>query len=417
MNSDEIMVKRIWTKKMAKADTELFKGKSRSIANLKDAFTWVNQNVMKIENKKSTFRTLLKNDIFFEIPAFRRHPKMRKYKEHVQTNGIPNQDVVITYQSFVRNLLKTVAKPETFTLLSRNFGNLPFGENDREQMGELIDALILESDPNHDGSCRQVPGRRIEELFRTHFNRILLNNDGANRIEVNFRQSRIEFDFQIKTFLKFCQYAWSNVTGIQINKTDSFEADIMEEFKEANLFIRNLLTTDLLMPGKISSLFASDMAQSWEMNESGVIIVTELWDPSRLTRLAKPAPVDDMLKVLKNEIRNLDGKDKNQVIQMMQCCKDPSKLIKWIGQSLMDVESQVANTEDFYNSVECEIMFRMPERSDPNYNSILMQKWKHISEGNERGGDTGCQSCRRRSCTLTIDGIHEDFYLAQVKIL
>ena len=414
MESDEVMVKRIWTKNMSKADMQLFNGNSRSIANLKDAFGWVNQSIMKVGDKKNAFRDLLKNDIFFEIPAFRRNPKMRKYRQHIFTNGAPNQDVVITYQAFVRNLLKTIAKPETFVLLSRNFGNLPFTERDREQMGELIDALISESDPNYDGNCFQISGRRIEELVRTHFNRILLNSDGVTRIEVNFRQSKIEFDFQLKTFLKFNQYAWSNVTGIQINKDDEFSTEIMDEFKEAKLLIRNLLTTDLIKPGKISSLFASDMAESWEMDENGVINNTEVWNPSRLTRLAKPAPLDDMLKLLKNEIRNLDGKDKNQLIQMAQCCRDPAKLVKWFGQSLMDVESQVASTDEFYESAECAIMFRMPERNDPNYNSILLHKWKHISEGNERGGDTGCQSCRRRSCTLTIDGIHEDFYLAQV---
>ena len=45
--------------------------------------------------------------------------------------------------------------------------------------------------------------------------------------------------------------------------------------------------------------------------------------------------------------------------------------------------------------------------------NVFRQKWGHISEGSTRGGDTGCRSCRRRSCTLTYDGIHEKYFLAQ----
>ena len=59
-------------------------------------------------------------------------------------------------------------------------------------------------------------------------------------------------------------------------------------------------------------------------------------------------------------------------------------------------------------------MFRMPERNDPNFHSILINKWKHISEGDVRGQDSGCQSCRRRSCTVTCDGINSEFFLAQL---
>ena len=300
---NRIRIKRVWTVKLGTADEKHFNNKTRSILGLKDAFDWTNRMILKIDSRTNTFRTLLSNDVLFDMPSLYSNPKLLKYRDYIQRNGVPNQNIVVIYQAFARNLLKTIAKPDTFILLSRNLGRLPFTEEDRKQFGALVDALIAESDPNYDGNCISVSGRRIEEIVRQHFNRILTDNSGATKVEVNFRASKLDFNYQLKTVLKHGQFAWCNVTGMVLNKVDDFDAHIKEELKEAQLLLSSLLNTDLVNPGPMSALFASNMADSWSMDENGVIRNAESWNHSRLTRLAKPAPVDDVIRILRNEIR------------------------------------------------------------------------------------------------------------------
>ena len=45
------------------------------------------------------------------------------------------------------------------------------------------------------------------------------------------------------------------------------------------------------------------MADSWKINDNGDIIASEVWNINKLTPLAKPASVDDILRVLNDEIR------------------------------------------------------------------------------------------------------------------
>ena len=111
----------------------------------------------------------------------------------------------------------------------------------------------------------------------------------------------------------------------------------------------------------MSTLFASNLAVDWEINENGDIVAIEVWDITKLTRLAKPTSVDNIIRTLREEIRELGRGDSNRkqaVLDIIQACDDPAKLIKWIGQSIIDIRGQVDSTDTYFQSDDCQIMFR-----------------------------------------------------------
>ena len=134
----EIVVKRIWTLKMANADKKYFNSDTRSIQNLKDPFVWVNNMVTKVVDKKKTFQTLLYSEILFVNPG-QNDERLAKYKQTVDEDGETNQSIVIGYKTFIRFLLKMICKDDTFMLLSRNFGRLETRPRTRKIFGEFID--------------------------------------------------------------------------------------------------------------------------------------------------------------------------------------------------------------------------------------------------------------------------------------
>ena len=247
--TNEIVVKRIWAKKLVTADRKFFKSDTRSILNLKSAFDWVNCFVLKIKDKKTTFRTLLENDIFFDLPCLFRDERLSLYNEHIRQTGKPSQDLVVIFQAFFRNLLKTICKPDTFMLLSRNLDRLGTDSRTRGQIGALIDALLAEAEPTLNGRSNPISGRKIEQIFRANLNRILENVEGVTPIEVNFRKSNLSFEFQLRTLLKFSQFSWSTVAGMNMGNLDLFDQNVKDEMKEAQLLLRSLLNRDIVPPG------------------------------------------------------------------------------------------------------------------------------------------------------------------------
>ena len=135
---------------------------------------------------------------------------------------------------------------------------------------------------------------------------LLANTKGVTPIEVNFKEIKLRFDFFLRNLLKYNTMAWGNMTAVYLNKTGDFSDVIRNELGEAQLQLRSLMDRDVVEPGALSRLFASNLATSWFMNDRGVIKAVERWDPQRLTRLAKPASVDNLFLHLKNEIRWVD---------------------------------------------------------------------------------------------------------------
>ena len=162
---------------------------------------------------------------------------------------------------------------------------------------------MLKCDPHLDGRTVSVTGREIEELVREHLYMLLADTKGVTAVEVNFKEIKIRFDYVLRNLIKFNTMAWGNMTAIYLNKTDDFGDIIRNEFNEAQLQLRSLMDRELVEPGPLSELFASNLATNWFMSDKGIIRAIERWDPHRLTRLAKPASVDDMLTHLRNEIR------------------------------------------------------------------------------------------------------------------
>ena len=80
----------------------------------------------------------------------------------------------------------------------------------------------------------------------------------------------------------------------------------------------------------------------------------------------------------------------------------------------IDLRGQVDSIDTLFGNERCNIMLRMPKPDSTQYRQILLSKWDHISEGTVRGTDTGCTSCRRRSATVTCDGLQHEFFLPQV---
>ena len=247
--TNELIVKRIWARKLITADKKYFKSDTRSILNLKSAFDWVNHFVMKIKDKKTTFRTLLESDILYDLPCLFRDERLSAYNDHIRQDGRPSQDLVVIFQAFFRNLLKTICKPDTFMLLSRNLDRLGTDSRTRGQIGALIDALLLEAEPTLNGRSNPISGRKIEQIFRTHLNRILENVVGVTPIEVNFKKSHLSFEFQLKTLLKYSQFSWSTIAGINSGNPDLFDQKYKDEMKEAQLLLRSLLNKDIVPPG------------------------------------------------------------------------------------------------------------------------------------------------------------------------
>ena len=250
VDTNDLVVKRIWAKKLITADKSHFKSDTRSIQNLKNAFNWVNKMVMKIDDKKNTFRTLLGDSLLFSTPCFNGDARLEKYRTHIRQDGATEQNLVVIYQAFVRNFFKTICKPDTYAWLSRNFERLGTDENARRNMGALIDAIIIESDPHLNGRTIPVTGNKIEHIVRTNLNRILENVEGHNAIQVNFRRSHLSYEFQLRNLLKFSQFSWSNAIAIDISDAKDFGQGIIEEVKEAQLLLRSLLNKDIVPPGK-----------------------------------------------------------------------------------------------------------------------------------------------------------------------
>lgn len=302
MDQQGIAVKRIWAKKLASSNESFFNGGTKSLQNLKDPFKWLNHYVMTVGEKGKTFRNLLTDDTLFCNPGLSDR-RLAKYYDYINNHHVTTQSVVIGFETFIRNLLKTICKPETFTLLSRNLGQLPFNQNMRQQVGIFIDELIKACEPKLDGKITSISGRKIEELVREHWYRILDNDLGAERIEVKFRRSTIGYDLILKQLLKYNQFAWSNVMGMRVNPSGDFDAISRAEYDEALLLLRNLITSELVKPGKLSAMFAADMATDWKIDDKGVICSIETWNPNRLNKLSKPTTVDNILRHLKSELR------------------------------------------------------------------------------------------------------------------
>ena len=165
---------------------------------------------------------------------------------------------------------------------------------------------MLKCDPHLDGRTVSVSGREIEELAREHLHMLLADNNGVTSVEVNFKEIKVRFDYILRTLLKYNTMAWGNMTAISLNKTADFGETVKNEFNEAQLQLRSLVDRDLVEPGALSKLFASSFITNWFVDDKGVIRAIERWDPHSLTRLAKPASVDDMLLHLKNEIRYIN---------------------------------------------------------------------------------------------------------------
>ena len=297
-----IVIKRIWAKKLVDTDSSFFTGGTKSLLDLKDPYKWLNRYVMRVSDKKKTFRSLLHEELLFCNPG-QSDPMLGKYYNYINARRITNQSIVIGYKTFVRDLLRMICKPETFCMLSRNFGELPFDRNLRKQTGIFLDELVKACEPNLDGKSNPISGHRIEELVREYWYRILDNDKGAEKIEVNFKKTNISYNYLLKQLLKFNQFSWGNVTGISLNPSGDFDANEKAEAAEAQLLLRNLICTDLVAPGELSSLFAANMATDWKINENGIIVAIEKWDPTKLTRLSKPASPDNILKNLKSEIK------------------------------------------------------------------------------------------------------------------
>ena len=298
-----VVVKRIWAKKLATTEDSYFRGGTKSLHDLKDPFKWVNNYVMEIKDKKKTFRTLLSDDTLFCNPGLA-DQRLSKYYNYINQHRKTTQTEVVGFQTFFRNLIRDIAKPETFCFLSRNFGKLPIDKNMKRQVGIFIDELLMASEPNLDGKVISISGRKIEELVREHLYRILDDDSGFDRIEVNFKRANlIGYDFILKQLLKFNQFSWSNISGISLNPDGDFDENMRAEFNEGQLLLRNLISVDLVTPGKLSSVFAANFATEWAFDENGQIQVTETWSPSKLTRLSKPTSVDNILVLLKDELR------------------------------------------------------------------------------------------------------------------
>ena len=188
-------------------------------------------------------------------------------------------------------------------MLSRNLSKIECNNRTRRMVGTLIDELVRACDPNLDGNQKAISGNKFENLFREHLFRILADDTGTTKIEVNFKRTTLNYNHILKILLKHVQFAWDNMAAMRHNNGANFDEQIVAEYNEASLLIRSLLNEVLIEPGEISSLYASNMARGWRFTANHEVEAIEVWDPKKLTKLAKPAPVDAMLRLLKDVIR------------------------------------------------------------------------------------------------------------------